>query len=135
MRQPSKLNATGGLASLIPRPGMVARRVSGGEEVNDTKSNEPISYNNFECSASDFNQEGDKSEPTSPKHYQNGSMQTIEIIKSMLPSEEFSGFLMGNVVKYLSRYKHKNGLEDLAKAKVYLTWLEEHYGTGTIKIS
>ena len=29
-------------------------------------------------------------------------------------------FLEGNVLKYLWRYKEKNGVEDLKKAKVYL---------------
>jgi hypothetical protein len=27
---------------------------------------------------------------------------------------------MGNVIKYVSRYKHKNGVEDLKKARYYL---------------
>jgi len=29
-------------------------------------------------------------------------------------------YLEGNIIKYVSRYKHKNGLEDLKKAKWYL---------------
>jgi hypothetical protein len=29
-------------------------------------------------------------------------------------------FLQGNVIKYVTRFKHKNGLEDLIKAKTYL---------------
>ena len=38
------------------------------------------------------------------------------------------GYLAGNVVKYVSRYKTKNGLEDLYKAKHYIEKLieEEH---------
>ena len=39
--------------------------------------------------------------------------------------EEFAGFLQGNVLKYMLRYKDKNGVEDLKKAKTYLTWLIE----------
>lgn len=30
------------------------------------------------------------------------------------------GYLEGNVIKYVTRYKLKNGLEDLEKAKAYL---------------
>lgn len=30
------------------------------------------------------------------------------------------GFNIGNVIKYLWRYEHKNGLEDLRKAQWYL---------------
>ena len=38
------------------------------------------------------------------------------------------GYLAGNIVKYVSRYKTKNGLEDLYKAKHYIEKLieEEH---------
>lgn len=35
------------------------------------------------------------------------------------------GFLEGNVVKYVTRYKDKNGLEDLKKARHYLQKLIE----------
>ena len=33
---------------------------------------------------------------------------------------EHLGFLYGNIIKYLWRYKHKNGIEDLQKARWYL---------------
>lgn len=38
------------------------------------------------------------------------------------------GYLAGNIIKYVSRYKTKNGLEDLYKAKHYIEKLieEEH---------
>jgi len=29
-------------------------------------------------------------------------------------------YLSGNVVKYVTRYKYKNGLEDLKKARAYI---------------
>jgi hypothetical protein len=35
------------------------------------------------------------------------------------------GYLAGNVIKYVSRYQDKNGLEDLYKAKHYLEKLIE----------
>lgn len=35
------------------------------------------------------------------------------------------GYLEGNVVKYISRYKEKNGLQDLEKARHYLDKLIE----------
>jgi len=40
-------------------------------------------------------------------------IETIDITEHM-------DFLDGNVVKYVWRYKHKNGLEDLRKARWYL---------------
>lgn len=33
----------------------------------------------------------------------------------------------GNIVKYISRYMNKNGIEDLEKAEVYLEYLKEAY--------
>ena len=38
------------------------------------------------------------------------------------------GYLEGNVIKYVSRYKSKNGLEDLKKARHYLDKLIEVNG-------
>ena len=38
---------------------------------------------------------------------------------------EFLGYLRGNVIKYISRYKDKGGVEDLRKAQHYLTKLIE----------
>ena len=35
------------------------------------------------------------------------------------------GYLEGNVIKYVSRYKEKNGVEDLKKARHYLDKLIE----------
>lgn len=35
------------------------------------------------------------------------------------------GYLEGNVVKYISRWKNKNGIEDLKKAQHYLAKLLE----------
>jgi len=62
-------------------------------------------------------------DPTSPAHYQQGDVQCIDAIKSAMPAEEFQGFLAGNAMKYLWRFRHKGGLEDLKKAKTYLLWL------------
>ncbi len=36
------------------------------------------------------------------------------------------GFFEGNILKYITRWKHKNGIEDLLKAKQYLDRLIEH---------
>lgn len=36
----------------------------------------------------------------------------------------------GNVLKYLARYKNKNGVEDLMKAQWYLTRLIERMSNG-----
>jgi hypothetical protein len=50
-----------------------------------------------------------------PSHYKQGKIEVIEFILDQKMS-----YLEGNVIKYISRYKFKNGLEDLDKAKWYL---------------
>ena len=62
---------------------------------------------------------------TSPSHYINGNIETIDYLKDTLSKEQYEGFCRGNVLKYISRYPHKNGVEDLNKAKTYLEWLIE----------
>jgi hypothetical protein len=50
-----------------------------------------------------------------PSHYNAGSLEVIDAIEGLK-----LGFHAGNVVKYVARYKHKNGIEDLRKALWYL---------------
>lgn len=59
-----------------------------------------------------------------PQHYNNGSIEAIEYIKQQL-GDRFSGYLEGNLLKYVHRWKYKNGIEDLRKAEWYLTKLIE----------
>lgn len=51
-------------------------------------------------------------------HYKHG-IEPLDILRSW-DAEQYRGFLRGNVLKYLARYPHKNGVEDLEKAQVYL---------------
>ena len=55
-----------------------------------------------------------------PAHYNQDGIECIDYITSKNMS-----FLEGNVVKYVTRYKMKNGLEDLKKAQWYLNRLIE----------
>ena len=51
--------------------------------------------------------------------------EVIDYIKDKLGIEGYEAFCIGNVIKYVSRYKHKNGKEDLEKALTYLKWAIE----------
>ena len=62
-----------------------------------------------------------------PDHYKIGGIETIDYIEAKLTKEQFKGYLVGNVIKYISRFEHKNGLEDLKKADWYLSWLLKGY--------
>jgi len=50
-----------------------------------------------------------------PKHYTAGGIECIDYINAC----KFD-YLEGNIVKYVTRYKYKNGVEDLKKAQFYL---------------
>ena len=60
-----------------------------------------------------------------PSHYTVGDIEVIDYIRDKLSPVEFQGYCMGNVLKYVSRWRHKGGIEDLQKAEVYLDWLIE----------
>lgn len=51
-----------------------------------------------------------------PKHYNShpNNIETIDVIEHM-------SFCLGNVIKYIMRHEHKNGIEDLKKASWYLS--------------
>ena len=59
-------------------------------------------------------------------HYASKTVQPWEAMESWMSKEAFSGYLQGNCIKYLSRYRDKNGIEDLHKAQHYLAKLCEH---------
>ena len=60
-----------------------------------------------------------------PPHYTVGGIDNIDYLRAKMSTEMLEGFYMGNVIKYLARYKHKDGINDLKKAHVYLGWLVE----------
>ena len=63
----------------------------------------------------------------SPPHYNDGGIECIEAIEAAMSEEAFRGYLKGNMLKYIWRYEHKGGKEDLDKANWYLTKLRESF--------
>ncbi|WP_322622127.1 DUF3310 domain-containing protein [Aedoeadaptatus coxii] len=59
-----------------------------------------------------------------PSHYvlSDGS-DSMDALAKILGFDEFKGFLRGNAIKYLIRYKQKGGIEDLKKARDYINRL------------
>ena len=55
-----------------------------------------------------------------PPHYLVGGIETMDFIKAKLTSEGFEGFCIGSIIQYVSRYRHKGGLDDLKKAEQVL---------------
>lgn len=60
---------------------------------------------------------------SNPPHYTFGGIETIDFIEAKLSEEQLEGYFVGNIIKYISRYQHKNGIEDLEKAMWYLNRL------------
>lgn len=55
-------------------------------------------------------------------HYKKCKIQPIEyVIANGL------GYCEGNVIKYVTRYQDKNGIEDLMKAQQYLQFIIDNY--------
>jgi|TARA_R110002020_G_scaffold191605_1_gene391385 hypothetical protein len=55
-----------------------------------------------------------------PRHYNQGGIETFDYVES----NNFD-FAQGNVIKYVSRFKFKDGIRDLHKARWYLDRLIE----------
>ena len=63
---------------------------------------------------------------TGGNHYKHFEIQPIEFI-----TNNKLGFIEGCVIKYITRYENKNGVEDLEKIKHYIDLLIElKYGKG-----
>lgn len=60
----------------------------------------------------------------SPPHYNQAGVECIDAIRAAT-DEGYEYYLQGNIIKYLWRYRYKNGVEDLKKAQWYLEKLIE----------
>lgn len=69
-----------------------------------------------------------KTDVAQQKHYTRWPIQPVTFIAG-----NDLDFLQGNVIKYVMRYKDKNGLEDLEKAKVYIDFMIQKVKTGEVK--
>ncbi|AAR97713.1 DUF3310 domain-containing protein [Bordetella bronchiseptica] len=58
-------------------------------------------------------------------HYKDMPIQPVEFIH-----KNGIGYFEGNVIKYVSRWRKKNGVEDLKKARHYIDLLIELEGGG-----
>jgi len=68
--------------------------------------------------------EEDRSDGVAPNHYTRWAIQPIDFIRA-----NKLAFDQANIIKYVMRHDHKNGLEDLLKARQYLDWMiEDYYG-------
>lgn len=61
-----------------------------------------------------------------PQHYTQGGIECIDALKAATTGlTGVEAFCTGNAIKYLWRWKHKNGVEDIDKAIWYLERLRK----------
>ena len=61
-----------------------------------------------------------------PKHYCKGGVESIDFVRAAVSNlSGFEAVCVANIIKYMWRYKEKNGIEDVMKAAKYLEWLQE----------
>lgn len=67
-----------------------------------------------------------------PKHYTGScSLECIEVMEVVCGTEQVGWFCLCNTFKYLWRYKNKNGVEDVDKARWYLDWVRHQLDLGS----
>jgi len=71
---------------------------------------------------------------TRQSHYMDLKIQPLMVMLNDLSSDEFKGYLKGNIIKYVLRAERKNGNEDYAKAAFYAKLLDEFVRTGKITL-
>lgn len=70
----------------------------------------------------------DKDMVNSPAHYTQGDIECIDAIAQVVKDlDGMDAMCTGNAIKYLWRWKHKNGVEDLKKAVWYLQRMIDSY--------
>ena len=71
--------------------------------------------------SNDLQQRKRKDNVNSPSHYNYGEIEVIDFIEQVTKHYNPNvAYHIGNAIKYLSRSPHKNGKEDIQKAKWYI---------------
>ena len=60
-----------------------------------------------------------------PEYYHKGGIGVIGFMETKVSVDEMRGFFRGNILKYITRFHDKNGVQDLYKARYYLDRLIE----------
>lgn len=98
----------GELAEVVRQRGSLVNVKFIGEKTSYTYPSDCLKHYSHE-------EEEHKDDVYHPSHYNQGSIEVIDFI-----DDHKLGFYEGNIIKYVSRYKYKGGVQDLEKAKFYL---------------
>lgn len=77
----------------------------------------------------EFKMPGHATDPVDhPAHYTNGKVECIDALEAATTGlEGIEAVCTANAIKYLWRWKNKNGIEDLMKARWYINRLIDNY--------
>lgn len=92
----------------------------------NTEKNKPNKMESMQFMWNDEKTPDPSNNVNHPSHYNQGGIEVWDVIKAF--TSDLNGveaFYAGNVIKYVLRWNHKNGTEDLEKAKVYIDKLIE----------
>jgi hypothetical protein len=111
--------------NMTDRMDIIARNGNDGEHYKE------LTYREVCDAVAKKNQAGREARQTQVggDHYSKMNIQPIDFI-----TQNNLSFIQGNIIKYVCRYKDKNGLQDLKKAQHYMNMLLEiEYGVGQRK--
>ena len=100
-------------------------------EYSEVYDNEYVieSYKQWEKLQQKEGQVMEKDMVNHPLHYTSGKIECIDALEAATSGlEGIEAFCTANAIKYLWRWKHKNGVEDLRKSIWYINHLIEHVG-------
>ena len=64
-------------------------------------------------------------------YYDTGNIETIDIIKAKLTPDQYTGYLLGNIIKYSCRLNWKGAPErDAEKIAIYIKMLNDYKPSG-----
>ena len=93
--------------------------------IDKSTLNREMGGGNFYICATCRLHEDEEKDNINPDHYGNSGIDVIDFCQA-----NNLDFMQGNVIKYVFRYKNKNGLEDLEKAKEYIDRMIENFSDG-----
>lgn len=81
-----------------------------------------ITIENFKKASIMADDSGTRENNIKPSYYKinvaGNDCEVKDVIKAFV--KDYDSFLVGNIIKYIARYKNKNGLEDVKKSKEYI---------------
>ena len=88
--------------------------------IDKSTFNREMGGGNFYICATCRLHEDEEKDNINPDHYGNSGIDVIDFCQA-----NNLDFMQGSVIKYVFRYKNKNGLEDLEKAKEFINRMIE----------